>query len=827
MIRPMCTRALFALIVAAVASFGSRPAQATQTYCVGTPAEFQSALNQAENDNEDSRIDVRAGTYNLSSDLRYEPEFEGIIISGKLTIEGGYGAGCASQSYDAQDTTLQSDGSKNLRVVTRSGSVVIKSIGFSNASLKVRDEPFDESCFSNGLTFEFRRVRIDGGALWVSSAICHDVIVRDSLFINGASNESGIPAGTGLQLWPRTAAGIDHAAKVTLINTTVAEGSFNLATCCDRRATAFVYNSVFRRAGIEIFAEATNVVAVSNRFDPIAFSASNELGAGSLLAGSGDNTAVNPDLDANYRPNPGSPMLNAGTSVVPDGLSSLDVTGGPRIVGSDVDRGAVESTVDGSGEYTVTNINSSGAGSLADAVALANQDPGYNKIKFNIGGGCPHRITLAAGLSLQGSTLIDGWSQSGNVKNSEDLTWNAAPCIILDGNDVIGTGILTASQLGTGNLQIRGLAFERFSTAILLSFGRNHLIFGNQFAGTVGASGPTLAGNDIAITVAGAVTGTVVGGTDEPNRNLIGSSSNAGVQIIGASATANQIVNNLIGVDKNAIFSLPNLDGVYISASGNSVFSNRISNNTRDALVLTSANAHDNTITQNSLGGSVVSGPFVLVGNGRMGVLIDNDAHDNTIGPDNSIGNNGDSGVRVLSAAGGHNAIIANRINLNGAPGIDLGSNGVTANDADPAACDITLGCAANRGQNFPVITNALRVAAGDLVGLTIGASLYTTVSANAYRVDFYRSKDCNASGYGEGSHWIGSKNIVVSNSGICAGGNCIKDFSFGTLNDPDVVAGDAISATATSPSGDTSEFAACVLVENAVTDRIFQDTFE
>lgn len=826
MIRPMSPRVLLALIVVAIASFGA-PARATQTYCVGTPAEFQAALNQAENDNDDSRIDVRAGTYNLSSDLRYEPELEGIIVTGKLTIEGGFGAGCASQSYDAQATTLQSDGSRNLRVVTRAGSVVIKSIGFSNASLKVRDEPFDESCFSNGLTFEFRRVRIDGGALWVSSAICHDVIVRDSLFVNGASNESGIPAGTSLQLWPRTQADINHAATVTLINTTVAEGSFNLATCCDRRATASIYNSVFRRGGTEIFAEATNVFAVSSRFDPIAFSASNELGAGSLLAGSGDNTAVNPDLDSNYRPNPGSPMLNAGTSVVPDGLSSLDVTGGPRIVGSAVDRGAVESPVDGSGEYIVTNTNASGAGSLADAVSLANQDPGYNRISFNIGGSCPHRIVLAAGLSLQGSTLIDGWSQPGNVRNSDDLAWNASPCIILDGNDVIGTGILTASQLGSGNLQIRGLAFERFSTAILLSFGRNHLIFGNQFAGKVGASGPTLAGNNIAITVAGDVTGSVVGGTDEPNRNLIGSSATAGVQIIGASATANQVVNNLIGLDKNAIGALPNLDGVYISAPGNSVYSNRISRNSRDAVALTTVNARDNTITQNSLGGSVVSGPFTLAGNGRMGVLIDNDAHDNTIGPGNVIGNNGDSGVRVLSAAGGHNAIIANRINLNGAPGIDLGANGVTANNPDPTFCDVDLGCAANRGQNFPVIKNALRVAAGDLVGLSIGASLFTTFSANAYRIDFYRSADCNVSGHGEGSHWIGSKNVVVDNAGLCASGNCIKDFSFGTLNDPDVVAGDAISATATSPSGDTSEFAACVLVEDAVTDRIFQDAFE
>jgi len=34
-----------------------------------------------------------------------------------------------------------------------------------------------------------------------------------------------------------------------------------------------------------------------------------------------------------------------------------------------------------------------------------------------------------------------------------------------------------------------------------------------------------------------------------------------------------------------------------------------------------------------------------------------------------------------------------------------------------------------------------------------------------------------------------------------------------------------AISATATSPSGDPSEFAACALV--VVTDRIFRDNFE
>ena len=122
---------------------------------------------------------------------------------------------------------------------------------------------------------------------------------------------------------------------------------------------------------------------------------------------------------------------------------------------------------------------------------------------------------------------------------------------------------------------------------------------------------------------------------------------------------------------------------------------------------------------------------------------------------------------------------------------------------------------------------SALRVASGDLVGLSIAAHITTTYSASPYRIDFYRSAACNASGYGEGAHWIGSVNVVVANAGFCSSNNCRKDFSFGTLDDPDVDVGDAISATATSPAGDTSEFAACVLVENAVTDRIFQDDFE
>ncbi|MDZ4813266.1 MAG: hypothetical protein SGI99_11730 [Pseudomonadota bacterium] len=71
---------------------------------------------------------------------------------------------------------------------------------------------------------------------------------------------------------------------------------------------------------------------------------------------------------------------------------------------------------------------------------------------------------------------------------------------------------------------------------------------------------------------------------------------------------------------------------------------------------------------------------------------------------------NGDSAVRVMPTAAGHNRITANRIFDNDSPGIDLGSDGVTANSFDPQFCNPTTGCAAHREQNFPVLIEALRL---------------------------------------------------------------------------------------------------------------------
>ncbi|MEO7917595.1 MAG: hypothetical protein ABIR16_08115 [Dokdonella sp.] len=815
MFRSPFSIALFSLCFAVLAC-ASTSAYAVQTYCVSSVTQLRNALVDAETDADDSYIKIRTGTYEFFTELRYEPTAEFILPAGNLTVEGGYNTGCTSRVDDARLTTVRSGASQQFALFTQTGSVSVKTLTLDQTELRFAGGILGDSCASNSLKFEGRRLRSTGGKLY-TLAQCHDIVLRDSVFASPAD-------GTALEIYINQNNELGSSASLTMVNNTVAEGRLFVSSCCDFRGTAYLYNNVFRNSGTEIAARATNVLALNNRYDSLVFSADTTLPAGTLQVGSTDNVSSNPNLDADYRPNANSVMVNSGTSTVPGGLLSIDLYGGTRVIGSAVDRGAVESPVDGSGVFTVTNANASGAGSLADAVNLANADSGFNQIKFNIPGSCPRRIVLPTTLYLRDYVRLDGWSQPGSVQNDESVLWNAKPCVILDGNGIVSAGIETGSQLGNGLLTIRGLAFEGFSTAIVLTFGNGSAIHGNQFGGRIGDSGPILAGNGTAILTGLSAVNTLIGGSEDAQANLIGSSTTTGVAVQSGS-TGNQIVGNRIGIDKNFAGNLPNLDGIRISTANNSVRDNYISRNTRDGVVLTNANANGNVIRDNLIGGN--SGLFGTPGNGRMGVLIDNDAHDNTIGPDNALQRNGDSGVRLLAASGGRNRISQNSMDANDSPGIDLGANGVSPNDPDPQFCIPTLGCAANRGQNFPVMTEAVRVRGGFIPTgkpILVKGSLTTTFTTAPYRIEFFGSDTCYSEGNGQGTRYLGFADIVVSNSGFCSSGNCNKTFQT-YMSELNVDIGDVITTTATSPDGNTSEFSACMVVTDQ--DDIFANGFD
>ena len=115
-----------------------------------------------------------------------------------------------------------------------------------------------------------------------------------------------------------------------------------------------------------------------------------------------------------------------------------------------------------------------------------------------------------------------------------------------------------------------------------------------------------------------------------------------------------------------------------------------------------------------------------------------------------------------------------------------------------------------NNLQNYPVITSAL-VSAGTV---TISGTLNSTANAT-FRLEFFSSVACNASGFGEGQTFIGTTNATTDASG---------DASFGPLLfSPVSNVQTAIAATATDVDGNTSEFSLCV----GGIGRIFANGFE
>jgi parallel beta-helix repeat protein len=256
-----------------------------------------------------------------------------------------------------------------------------------------------------------------------------------------------------------------------------------------------------------------------------------------------------------------------------------------------------------------------------------------------------------------------------------------------------------------------------------------------------------LAGNDQAIALVGG-RDTLIGGAFPSHRNLIGSSSDVGVlitQFIGLGGEGITIRNNLIGSDKDGLGSLPNGDGIRISGPGNTVLENVIAGNTRDGIVIAGSNARGNTIVDNNIGGNLDLVTF-LQGNGRMGIMVENGASLNVIGPGNRVGRNGDDGIRIFADAGRSNRITGNLAALNDAMGIDIGANGVTANDNDPVSCAISSACAANRGQNYPVLSEAERKTQG-LIPINTPVRIRGTlrsVVGGPYRIEIFVSPGCD-----------------------------------------------------------------------------------
>ncbi len=177
-----------------------------------------------------------------------------------------------------------------------------------------------------------------------------------------------------------------------------------------------------------------------------------------------------------------------------------------------------------------------------------------------------------------------------------------------------------------------------------------------------------------------------------------------------------------------------------------------------------------------------------------MGVRIENASNNRVSG--NVIAYNTSHGVSI--ERGVNNAVSANSIHDNALAGINLWAPNDPANYVTPNdATDADTG--SNNLQNFPVISTAASVSGQ----LALAGTLQSTPNTT-FRVEFFTNAAIDASGYGEGQTYLGYIMVTTNANGLASYVTTLPTF---------VPAGQFITATATDPAGNTSEFSAGVQV--------------
>lgn len=302
-----------------------------------------------------------------------------------------------------------------------------------------------------------------------------------------------------------------------------------------------------------------------------------------------------------------------------------------------------------------------------------------------------------------------------------------------------------------------------------------------------------------------------IGGVGEFEGNVISGNgfptNNGGVFILGNNATGNKILGNFIGTDINGQVALRNrFEGIYILAANGNIIGgespgagNLISGNTTRGLRITNSCC---TEISGNLIGTQFDGVTALP-NGQFNVELEENSNSNQVG-----GVLPDAGNRVAYSGGGfaairvrdlcaNNAILGNAVFANTGLGIDLSAAGITANDN----CDGDSG--GNLRQNFPVLTQAYGSA-------NTGVRGYLNSQPNtSYRIQFFSSPSCDSSGSGEGQDYLGD---IILPAGVSCSNSIVATLTRA------VPIGHVITATATDPANNTSEFSACRVVIAAPT---------
>jgi hypothetical protein len=401
---------------------------------------------------------------------------------------------------------------------------------------------------------------------------------------------------------------------------------------------------------------------------------------------------------------------------------------------------------------------------------------------------------------------------SGNDRSGIRLEHQTTITTRIEGN-LIGTDAAGASSIGNGQSGIAIIAARDNTIGGVTPAARN-VISGNGAGVQVfdAAQGNQILGNYVGTDAPGStavpnlshgihIRGSErnpIGGTQPNAGNIISGNLASGVFIEQTASRLITIAGNLIGTDAIGSAALGNAEhgvhlrgtvGIFVgghTAAGRNV----ISGNGRSGVRIEGAEAAGNRVRNNFIGADATG--VLALGNSESGVDIGDGASGNGVGEPgpgrNLIAHNGAHGVLVRS--GRNNFVRANSIRSNGGLGIELGLDGVTAND--PGDAD----AGANDLQNAPSLTSVTATP-----GRLIVAGNFSAQPGTTYTLDFYSGPDCDASGFGEGADYAGTATIATDANGSAG-------FAFAFSNAPP--ADHFITATATDPAGNCSEFSRC-----------------
>jgi parallel beta-helix repeat protein len=447
---------------------------------------------------------------------------------------------------------------------------------------------------------------------------------------------------------------------------------------------------------------------------------------------------------------------------------------------------------------------------------------------------------------ITNKVVIDGYTQSGSSSNTLANANNAVLLVRLDGASVTNNAFAVGLRLnGANSCTIRGMAIVRFYTGIQLNNSSGNTIAGNWIGLDTDNVARAGAGTGVDVTcfTFSRSTGNLIGGTNPWDRNVIAGhhdgismtpipadhniiqgnfigtdasgtlprsiqfwgitiSSATNITIGGAGGARNVIGScgtgillqgssghlvqgNLIGTDVSGHYDL-GMTGDGIDLQGckfSSLTGNLIGNNSGYGMFV--QGSVSNTIQGNSIGADG-TGTYAL-GNGKDGINLASSSATTIggVGAGNIIQFNNGAGVNV--ASGGSNFISANSIFDNAGLGIDLGNDGITTNDVG----DVDAG--ANMLQNYPVLTSVVSAYSSTQVQGTLNSQPNTI-----YRLEFFATPTWDATGIPEGQTYLGTTNVTTDGSG---------NVSFAIALAAGVTSNNVVTATATDPAGNTSEF--------------------